>query len=290
MQLLLNILVSTCAVVLTSVGFALVFSTTRFFHFAHAAVYTAGAYAAFACARWGGVPPVAAAFISLVLSILLGCLMEWAIYRPLRQRAASSLVLLIASLGLYIALQNVISLVFGDESRSLQSHAVTVGYDLLGARITGTSLLMIVVSVILVTAVMLVLRWTGLGRAMRAVANDGELARIHGLKTDQVILATFAIGSGLAGMAGILIALDTSMSPTMGVNALMMAIVAVVIGGVSSIPGVLMGSLLLATTQQLAIWTLGSQWKDAVAFAVLLLFLLLRPQGILGKRVRKATI
>jgi branched-chain amino acid transport system permease protein len=126
---------------------------------------------------------------------------------------------------------------------------------------------------------------------MWAAANDPDPAGILGLDADRVILAAFAIGSGLAGVAGILVALDPSMSTTMGPNALMVAIVAAFIGGVSSsIPGVIIRALLLATAQQLAIWTLGSQLKDPVTFAVLLLFLLLWPQGILVRQVRKKTI
>jgi branched-chain amino acid transport system permease protein len=110
------------------------------------------------------------------------------------------------------------------------------------------------------------------------------------MRTDRVVLATFAIGSGLAATAGILVALDVNMRPTMGLNALMLAIVAVIIGGVGSIGGIVLGSLLLALVQQLAVWQLGSQWQDAVAFAILLVFLLARPQGFFGKPLRKVAI
>ena len=125
---------------------------------------------------------------------------------------------------------------------------------------------------------------------MRAVANDSELARVAGIESDKIILLTFALGSALAGIAGILVALDVDMTPTMGMNALMMGVVAVIIGGVGSIPGIALGALLLGMAQHLGVWFISSQWQDAIAFVILLLFLLFRPQGFLGKKVKTATL
>ena len=125
---------------------------------------------------------------------------------------------------------------------------------------------------------------------MRAVANDPELASVSGIDSGKVILLTFALGSALAGVAGILVAFDVDMIPTMGMNALMMGVVAVIIGGVGSIPGIALGSLLLGMAQHLGVWFISSQWQDAIAFAILLIFLLFRPQGFLGKKIKKANI
>ena len=124
---------------------------------------------------------------------------------------------------------------------------------------------------------------------MRAVANNPELARISGIESDRVILSTFALGSALAGIAGILVALDVDMTPTMGMNALMMGVVAVIVGGVGSIPGVALAALLLGMAQHLGVWYISSQWQDAIAFVILLTFLLFRPEGFMGKRVKTAT-
>ena len=125
---------------------------------------------------------------------------------------------------------------------------------------------------------------------MRAVANDAQLFDISGLNSDRVIFWTFAIGSGLAGIAGILISFALDMTPTMGMNALLMGVVAVIIGGVGNLPGVVLGTLLLALAQHIGLWYLSSQWQDAIAFVILLLFLIFRPQGFLGKKVKKTTI
>lgn len=124
---------------------------------------------------------------------------------------------------------------------------------------------------------------------MRAVANDAELADISGINSDKVIFWTFAIGSGLAGIAGILISFDLDMTPTMSMNALLMGVVVVIIGGVGSIP-IALGALLLGMAQNLGAWNVGSQWQEAIAFAILLIFLLFRPQGFLGKKVKTATL
>ena len=129
-----------------------------------------------------------------------------------------------------------------------------------------------------------------MGKAMRAVANDPELANISGIDSNRVILLTFAIGSALAGIAGILVALDVDMTPTMGMNALMMGVVAVIIGGVGSIPGVALGALLRGTAQHLGVWEISSKWQDAIAFIILFIFLLLKPEGFLGKKARKEKI
>ena len=125
---------------------------------------------------------------------------------------------------------------------------------------------------------------------MRAVADDLELARVSGIDSDRIILWTFAISSALAGIAGILVAFDTDMTPTMGLNVLLMGVVAVIIGGSGSIPGVALGALFLGLAQHLGVWGISSQWQDAIAFIILLAFLLVRPEGVLGKRVTKATV
>ncbi|MBN2561527.1 MAG: branched-chain amino acid ABC transporter permease [Phycisphaerae bacterium] len=290
MQVVLNMVVASSTLALMAVGFGLIFSTTRFFHFAHAVVYTGAAYLTYCGSVQLGLPVVVAALLGVAGSVCFGGLMEVGLYRNMRRWSASALTLLIASVGAYVVLQNLISIIWGDDVRMLQSSTVREGMDILGGRITPTSVLATTVCVALLAVVTLVLGGTGLGRAMRAVADDAELARIRGIRVDRVILATFAIGSGLAAVAGILVALDVNMRPTMGMSALMLAIVAVIIGGVSSIGGIVLGSLFLAAAQQVAIWQLGSQWQDAVAFAILLVFLLVRPQGLFGKPLRKVAV
>lgn len=275
---------------LIALGFALIYGTVRFFHFAHGVVFTAGAYLTFLFKVWFGLPLFFSVIAAIGLCTVLGCLIEISIYRPLRHRDSSPLILLLASLGVYVVLQNIVSMVFGDDTKTIRSGMVEEGINILGARITPIQITIIAVSLFLLVCCFLFLKCTKMGQAMRAVANDPELARVAGIESDRVILSTFALGSALAGIAGILVALDVDMTPTMGMNALLMGVVAVIIGGVGSIPGVALGALFLGMAQHLGVWKISSQWQDAIAFVILLIFLLFRPQGFLGKKVRKATL
>ena len=167
---------------------------------------------------------------------------------------------------------------------------VREGWRILGGRITAIQLISVCASVALVASASVFLGLTKPGRALRAVANDRELASTSGVDTRRVIMFTHASASGLAAVAGILSALDTNMLPTMGLRALMMGVVAAIIGGIGSISGIVAGALVLSMAQHLAAWKIGGQWQDAIAFAILLAFLLFRPQGFLGRKVQKAVV
>lgn len=289
-QLIINAISAAGVIALMAVGFSLCYRVTRFFNFAHGAVFTLGAYAAWVGKIWIGLPLLAAFVVGMCFTTLVGCLLDWGVYRPLRQRGASPMIFLIASLGLYIVLQNAVSLFIGDDTKTLRGDTISEGFDLLGARITGIQVVIILVSLTLVAGTALLLKRTNLGKAMRAVANDRELAEASGIDSDRVILGTFALGSALAGAAGILVALDVDMTPTMGMNALMLGVVAVIIGGLNRLGGVALGALLLGLAMQLGVWQFSSQWQDAIAFIILLVFLLWRPQGFLGRKMKKATV
>jgi len=289
-QFILNSLIASYIYFLMALGFTVIYRTVRFFHFAHAIVFTTGAYFTFLFSRWLGLPLWISIIFAIAASTVLGCLMEFLIYRPLRNRGSSGLVLLLASLGMYILLQNVVSMAFGDETRSIRTGPVQEGINILGARITPIQIVTIVVSISLAVGLWLFLRVTRIGKSMRAVANDPELANISGIHSNRIILWAFTVGSALAGLAGILVALDVDMTPTMGMNALMMGVVVVIIGGVSSIPGIAAGALLLALAQHLGAWYIGSEWQEAIAFVVLVLFLVIRPEGFMGRKIKSATV
>jgi branched-chain amino acid transport system permease protein len=288
-QLAVNSLISASAYLLVGLGFFLVYRTARFFHFAHGAVFTIGAYSAYACKAWLCLPLSLAVPLGIAVSTILGCLMAFFVYLPLRRRGASPLVLLLSSLGMYAILENAVSSLLGVSTRSIRPGEVAEGINVLSARITSPQIITICTALILVIALAVFLRKTMLGKAMWAVANDAELARVSGIDSDRVLLSAFGIGSALAGVAGILVALDVDMTPTMGMNALMMGVVAVIIGGVDRIAGVALGALLIGLAQHFGVWRISSQWQNAIAFVILLAFLLFRPQGFLGKRAKKAT-
>lgn len=283
-QLLLNGLISGATYALIALGFSLIYRTTRFFHFAHGAVYTFGAYFAYLFAVQLGVDRWIAFVLACATTMMLGMVLELAVYRPMRNRKATDLTLMIASLGLYTVLQNVISMAWGDDTKTMRTGAVVEGHEFLGARITDIQIVIIVTSFALMGMLTLIMTRTTFGKSLRAVANDPELARLSGIETDRQILYAFAIGSALAAVASIMISFDTDMTPTMGFNALVMGVIAVVVGGLNSLPGAALGGLFIGLAQNLGVWKLPSKWQEAIAYVILIVFLLWRPQGILGKK------
>jgi len=290
MQLVVNILVTASQVTLVAVSFSLIFCTARFFHFAHGIILAAGAYLTFLLSGSLSMPLGVSIVVSVLLCAAIGCLIELGVYRPLRRRGSPELVFLLASLGIYIILQNTLSMCFGDATKTLRSGTVVEGFGVLGARITSIQLISILSSLTLVGVLALFLNRTKIGISIRATANDPGLASVSGISPKKVFTCVFCVGSALAGMAGLLMALDVDMTPTMGMNPLMLGVVAVIIGGVNSISGIVLAALLLAVAQHLGAWYIGSEFQDAIAFVILILFLLLRPEGFFGKKVRSATV
>lgn len=148
--------------------------------------------------------------------------------------------------------------------------------------ITDIQILILVVSIVLSVALWVFIQYSKLGKAMRAVADDPVAASVVGINPEKVIVAVFFIGSALAGAAGILISLETNIEPTMGFNAILKGIIASIIGGIGSIPGAVLGGYFLGLAENLGIWKIQAGWKDAIAFAILIAFLLFRPGGIMG--------
>jgi branched-chain amino acid transport system permease protein len=156
--------------------------------------------------------------------------------------------------------------------------------------ITPIQILILSASIILFIILWLIISKTRIGKAIRAVADDPIGASVSGIWSERVILYAFGIGSALAGMAGVLISLETNIEPTMGFNAILKGIIASIIGGIGSIPGAVLGGFFLGIVENLGIWKIQAGWKDAIAFAVLIVFLLFRPQGILGKSTDRERI
>jgi len=284
-----NGIIVGAAYALVALSFALIYRVTRFFNFAHGATYAVGAYLAFAMVHFFGLPIWAAVASGVGGAAILGAAIQLLIYRRPMKRRASSLVLLLASLGLYIVIQNIISLVFGDDVKSL-GIACFEGINIVGIRITAVQLAIMGSSLMSFVMVSALLRYTKFGKAYRATASDPELALVRGVDTNRLVVGVFAIGSGLAGLAGILTALDVNMTPTMGLSALMTGVIAMIVGGESSLLGIVLGALMLGLAQNLGIWKIGSEWQDSIAFTLLVVFVLLRPQGVMGKLSHKSRV
>jgi branched-chain amino acid transport system permease protein len=283
-QLLLNGIIAGSIYSLVALGFSLIYQTTRFFHFAHGAVYTFGAYFAYLFYMQLGWGRIVAFPLACVCAMVLGAGCEVLVYKQMRKRKATDLTLLIASLGLYTLLQNIISMVWGDDTKTMRTGEVVEGHAVLGARITDVQIMIIAATVVLIALMTLILTQMKFGKTLRALANDAELAQLSGINSDRYIFYAFAIGSFLAAVAAIMISFDTDMTPTMGFNALVMGVVAVIVGGINSLPGAALGGLFIGLAQNLGVYWLPSKWQDTIAFVILILFLLFRPYGILGKK------
>lgn len=288
MQFIVNGLIAGSVYALVALGFSLIYSTVRFFHFAHGAVFTTGAYLAFTLHFLWHLPFLLSLGLSIFITGLFGLSLGFIIFEPMRRRRASSNVLLIASLGLFTLIQNSISIFFGDDVKTLQQGAVYEGIKFWGINITNIQIIIIISSIVAFFLTVLIMKYTKIGKALRAVANDIELSITVGIDTPKVVYSAYFIGSALAAAAAILISLDLQMTPMMGFNAMLYGVVAMLIGGLRNIFGAYWGGLFLGLVQHIGVLYLASKWQDTIAFAILILFLLFRPQGLLGKKSAKA--
>ena len=292
-QILLNGIIAGSIYALIALGFAIIYKTVRFFHFAHGVVYTAGAYLAFTMAISLNLNLLISLLLASAFAGIIGVSIDRFVYAPLRKQKAPDLVFLITSFGVFIFLQNFIQLIYGAHILTLRTGPIKEGFQLsffsyqLGAVITEIQILILVTSAMLSVVLWLFVKRTKLGKAMRAVSDDKIAASLVGIYPAKTIVAAFAIGSALAGTAGMLISLETNIEPTMGLNAILKGIIASIIGGIGSIPGAMFGGLFLGIVENLGIWKIQAGWKDCIAFAILIFFLLLRPEGIWGTKTEK---
>lgn len=289
-QIIINILLSGFIYLLLAISFTLIYYPTKFFHLAHAVTITFAAYFTYLFSQQLGLSLWLSIPLSVIGATAIGVICEISVYKPLRKRNATPLIFLITSLGLYIILQNLISLTWGDDTKSIRTGEVKVGNEIFGAYITDIQIVIIVVSISLFVATLLLLKYTKIGKNMRAVSSNKELSNIFGINSNYIILWSFGIGSALAAIAGILVAFDTDMTPTMGFNLLLYGVVAMIIGGVGSNWGLVGGAFLLATAQHLGAYYIDSKWMDAIAYIILILFLIWKPLGFSGKRLKKVEI
>lgn len=283
-QLLANGLIAGALYTLVVLGFNLQYSTAKFFNLAHGVMAAVGGYTVFYLLRQFDLPAFGAILAGVVFAGLVGWLLEVAVYRPLRRRGATHLVLLIASLGAFTVLQALLAILFSSQFRTLrQTNVVSETYTLAGAVITEVQLTMLVCGLVIMAGLMLLLRFTKFGKAIKATADDEEVAKIVGINTSRVIGLVFFISSAIAGLAGILIGYDTGIEPTMGLPLLLKGVIAAIIGGVGNTAGGVLGAFILGLVENFGIWKISGQWKDVISFGLLIIFLIFRPRGLFRK-------
>lgn len=269
---------------LIALGYTMVYGIAKMLNFAHGDVIMVGAYAVITTVFQSSMPPLLAVVVSIVVCAALGVIIEFLAYKPLRK--ASPLAVLITAIGVSYLLQNVALLIFGSEQKAFPSIVNLPTINLGGVRIDGITLATLAVTAIIMVALTLFINKTTMGKAMRAVSEDKEAAELMGISVNRTISVTFAIGSALAAVASIFYgATYVYIKPTTGAMPGIKAFTAAVFGGIGSIPGAMLGGILLGLIEQMAKTYISSLWSDAIVFGVLVIVLVVKPTGLLGKKI-----
>ncbi|MBT2657685.1 branched-chain amino acid ABC transporter permease [Bacillus sp. ISL-18] len=272
---------------LIALGYTMVYGIVKLINFAHGDVFMVGAFIGFysiTILHLGFFPSL---LISMVVCAIFGVLIERIAYKPLRN--ATRIAALITAIGVSLFIEYGTIYVRGAQPEAYPSNLVPLkDMDILGVKISGQSILILLTSIVLMILLQFIVHKTKIGKAMRAVSHDMDAARLMGINVNNTISATFAIGSALAGAAGVIFGMYyTKIEPLMGIIPGLKAFVAAVLGGIGIIPGAMTGGLLLGVIEALVSAAGYSLWRDGVAFIVLILILIFRPAGLFGKNVRE---
>ena len=271
-----------------ALGYTMVYGIAKMLNFAHGDIIMVGAYICYCVTNYLGLPPIVGVLASMAVCTVLGIIIEGLAYKPLR--GTPSLAVLITAIGVSYFLQNAAQLIWSSSPKSFTSIVASIKpFHLFGSlTITGEVIITVAVSVV----IMLGLTWftgsTRIGKSMRAVSEDRDAAQLMGINVNKTISITFAIGSALAAVAGVLMCSSIPvLMPTTGSMPGIRAFTAAVLGGIGSIPGAMLGGVLLGIIETFAKAFLSTQFSDAIVFGVLIIILLVKPAGLLGKRVQE---
>ncbi len=268
---------------LIALGYTMVYGIAKMLNFAHGDVIMIGGYVAFTAISTLHMPVWLSIIISIIACIILGVLIEKIAYKPLRN--ASPLAILITAIGVSYFLQNIALLIFGSAAKSFKSVVPKFSVNM-GFNITGETIVTIITTIIIVIGLTLFTNKTKSGKAMLAVSEDKGAAQLMGINVNSTISLTFAIGSGLAAVASVLLcSMYPQISPYTGAMPGIKAFTAAVFGGIGSIPGAMIGGVVLGIIENLSKAYISSQLSDAIVFAVLIIVLLVKPTGLFGKKI-----
>ncbi len=283
-QLIVNSIIAGAIYAMVALGFNLIYGTAKFFDLGYVALAAVGGYAVFYFYKNLGLDLYLSIILGIAIAGAIGFLIYRLVYSPLRARKSSGMVLLVAALGVMTALQAIVAILFTSQFQTLSRNA---GYErvfnVLGGVITQTQVIILILGIVIMIGIALVFRYTLFGKAIKAIGDDEEVSKIVGINTGWIIGWVFFIGSAIAGLAGILVGFDTGIEPTMGLSLLLKGVIASIIGGIGNVYGGVLGGFLLGFIENFGIWKISGEWKDAIAFGVLIIFLLFRPKGILRR-------
>ena len=271
---------------LVAVGYTMVYGIAKMINFAHGEIIMVGAYITYACMSVFGLPMILAVILSIIGCALLGIVTERVAYRPLR--GSVSLAVLITAIGVSYLLQNLFLIIFGSASLTFPK-IIPSGTIHLGAiSMSYVTIATLVITAISTALLLFFINKTKLGKAMRAVSEDGKAAQLMGINVDTTIALTFAIGSALAAIAGVIYGTKFSLiNPYIGAMLGIKAFIAAVLGGIGSIQGAMIGGLIIGIAESFTITYISSAFSDAVVFGILIFILLIKPAGLFGSNVRE---
>lgn len=286
-QQLLNGITLGSSYALIALGYTMVYGIVQLINFAHGEIYMVGAFAGLFLVVAAGAPIGAALIGAMILCMLVGVVVERLAYRPLRGKS-SRLSPLISALGMSIFLSTLMALLAGVNTRRYPPVINLQSYQLGPVQVSSMQVLILIVSALLMVGLHLLVQRTAVGKAMRACSQDLEAASLMGINVNRIISYTFAIGSALAAAGGVMVGIYyNAVWPYMGTLAGLKAFSAAVLGGIGSIPGAMLGGITLGILEIMGVAYISSSFKDAIAFGILILVLILRPQGIMGRRLSK---
>lgn len=282
-QLILNSIIAGAIYTMIALGFNLIYGTVKFFDLGYGSLIPVGGYSVFFFYKKLGLDLSLSVILGILLSGLVGFLISKIVYKPLVKRKASSMVFLVASLGVLTVIQATIAMLFTSQFQTLSLGGESRVFQISSAIMTEVQLAILVVGLLISLGLYIILKKTMFGKAISAISDDEEVSKIVGINTEKIIGAVFFIGSCIAGLSGIFIGFDTGIEPTMGMSLLLKGVIASIIGGIGNIYGGVLGAFFLGFIENFGIWKISGEWKDAIAFGVLIIFLLFRPSGILKK-------
>lgn len=269
---------------LIALGYSMVYGIAKMLNFAHGDIIMIGAYSGIVIVTGLGLPPIIAILLSCVICACLGMLIETLAYKPLRQ--ASSLSVLITAIGVSYFLQNIALLIFGSQQKAYPSFGDLGFFEFAGVKVDYITVMTLAITAIIMVGLTLFVNKTKMGKAMKATSEDKGAAELMGISSDKTILLTFAIGSFLAAIASAFYgATYVYIKPTTGSMPGIKAFTAAVFGGIGSLPGAMLGGIMLGVVEQFAKVYISTLWSDAIVFAVLIIVLLVKPTGLLGKPI-----
>lgn len=267
---------------LTAIGFTMVYGIIRLINFAHGDIYMMGAYFALLGITVLKLPIVLAFLFGMACACILGFLISRLAYKPVFK--APKINLFLCAIGASIFLENTAMLVFGPETRSFPEVIKNTTYSFMGLKVTTLQLIIFITAIVLMVILTYIVKYTKLGRAMRCTSQDMDAARLMGINTDRIVYFTFVLGSSLGSAAGILVGMYyRAVYPMMGFMPGLKAFVSAVIGGIGSIPGAMLGGMIMGVSESLGAAYISSGYRDAIAFIILIIILLFKPSGLLGK-------